>query len=244
LPRNIIDIVIDVLNFRKGIYVHCQTLKPESTMTRSVRLVIADDHAMFRRGVITVVSRMNVRFVAEASNGQELLDKIEALDELPHICILDVNMPVMDGLATLKSIKSRWPHISVLMLTMLDSEATARNMLRAGAAGYLLKDGPPAELENAIRSIIEAGIYESEFSKRAIATNAASSKPELELTEQELEFLSLCCLDLSYAEIALRMGLLPNQIEGFAVKLSARFNVKSRVGLIQSAMRLGLMDTE
>src|SRR5689334_13883128 len=123
-------------------------------MTEPVRIAIADDHAMFRKGVMAVVGRLNVRFVAEAANGRELLDTIDALPHLPRICILDINMPVLNGYETLQQIKQRWPQIEVLILSMLDSEAMARNILSEGAAGYLLKDGPPEELEKAIQAII------------------------------------------------------------------------------------------
>jgi DNA-binding NarL/FixJ family response regulator len=120
-------------------------------------LAIADDHVMYRKGLMSIISRLNARFVAEASNGQDLLDQLEALEEKPGICILDVNMPIMDGHVTLRELKQRWPEIKVLVLTMLDSEATARTMLQQGAAAYLVKDSAPEELDRAIRSIIETG---------------------------------------------------------------------------------------
>src|SRR5947209_5548731 len=101
-------------------------------MKPPITAAIADDHQMFRNGVIAVVERLNVRVVAEASNGKELLETLGALENLPRICILDMNMPVMNGRLTLLAIMQRWPEIKVLMLTMLDSEATARKMLQEG----------------------------------------------------------------------------------------------------------------
>lgn len=209
-----------------------------------IRLAIADDHAMFRRGVMAVIGRMNVCFVAEATNGQELLDKIAALDELPQICILDINMPVMDGHEALRQIKSRWPSIRVLILSMLQSEATARNMLQQGAAAYLLKDGPPEELERAIGQIVENGRYDSVFSKQAVRRAQPTSGNERAISEREEEFLRWNFCDLNYNEIALRMGIDIHHVDEMASDLSRRLGVKSRIGLVNAAARMGILPAE
>jgi DNA-binding NarL/FixJ family response regulator len=136
----------------------------EQDISSLIPFAIADDHPAFRKGVISILERMNMHFVAEAGNGKELLEKISTLERLPDLCILDINMPIMNGHEALKEIRKRWPHIKVLMLTMHNSKAMVRLVIADGAAGYLVKDGPPEQLERAVRDIMNFGYYRPELS--------------------------------------------------------------------------------
>src|ERR1043165_5454227 len=120
----------------------------------TIRIAFADDQAMVRKGISEYIKSFdNCSVEFEASNGKEMIEKLEKADELPHICILDIFMPEMNGLETLTVIKERWPEIKVLVLTGHSTEYYMPQMLKAGANGYLLKDCEPEELEAAIREI-------------------------------------------------------------------------------------------
>jgi two-component system invasion response regulator UvrY len=215
-------------------------------MSQTIRLAIADDHAMFRQGVMTIAGRLDAVFVAEASNGQELLEKLAALEELPDICLVDINMPVMNGYATLREIKQRWPGMHVVALSMHAAELPIIKMLREGAVGYLLKDGPPEELLNALSSIKENGFYHSalirKLEKKAGTPGRYGSAPRL--TEREIIFLQWCCCDLTYKEIAQRMDISTRTVESYAKIVCDKLRVKSRIGLVNSALGMGLDPAE
>lgn len=215
-------------------------------MSQPIRLAIADDHAMFRQGVVTIASRLHVEFIAEASNGRELIDQLEAAEDLPDICLVDINMPVMNGYATLKEIRSRWPEIHVVALSMHNAELPIIKMLREGAAGYLLKDGPPEELLQALVAIREHGFYYSDLvrkvERKAGSPGETGAAPRL--TDKEIDFLKWCCCDLTYKEIALRMGISTRTVESYAKIVCEKLSVRSRIGLVNSALGMGLEPAE
>lgn len=211
-------------------------------MPAPIRLAIADDHAILRQGIIAVATQHGIELVAEASNGQELLEQLSRLPQLPDVCMIDINMPVMNGYDTLRAIKQRWPQIHVLALSMHSGEYPILHMLRGGAGGYLPKDGPPENLYTAITTVVEEGFYHSELSTRARRQEAGSRSgvPLPRISDKELQFLSWCCCDLAYKEIAAQMGISPRTAESYAKILCEKLEVKSRIGLVTKALSMGL----
>ena len=200
---------------------------------------VVDDHSLVREGMINLIhcfKGFDVRF--NANNGQELIEQIEKAVVKPDICIVDINMPVMNGYDTLKALKQRWPQIKVLILTMIENEYAIIKMLTGGASGYMLKGGNTKELEIALRTIYDTGEYDSELSHHAKCIINNEEKLH-NITNREIEFLKLCCSDLTYQEIADGMKISPRTVDGLRETLFNKLNVKSRTGLALFAIKSG-----
>jgi two-component system invasion response regulator UvrY len=166
-------------------------------------------------------------------------------DELPELVLLDVTMPEMNGYETAAWIKTHYPQIRVLALTMIHDERSIIKMLRNGAKGYLLKDSELTELKKALDSIVSKGIYINELMYNNIVQSMnnqvmdedSERQKAIDLTEREKEFLRWLCSDKSYKEIASAMFLSPRTIDGYRDILFDKLKVASRVGLVIFAIR-------
>jgi len=216
------------------------------TSIPSVALV--DDHVLLRNGLANIIRNFRSHEILfEADNGKQCLAKLEA-GLIPSIVLLDINMPEMDGYSTALAIKSRFPPVKVLALSMYDSENSIIRMLRNGARGYILKDTDPAELQQALLDVQQKGYYHSEMiTSRLIRLVNDLDNPEgqiqqmINLNEREIEFLKLSCTELTYKEIADRMGVSPRTVDGYRDALFEKLPVKTRVGLVLYAIRSGLV---
>ncbi|WP_162426039.1 response regulator [Pontibacter pudoricolor] len=123
-------------------------------------LAIADDHTLFRKGVLEILKAYNeITVVADANNGAELIEKIEAAPELPHVVLLDLEMPEMDGIATARYILSKYPAVKILIVSMYGEESLVEKLLNEGVHGYLLKSAEPDELRDALQYLIQDKKY-------------------------------------------------------------------------------------
>lgn len=181
-------------------------------------------------------------FCIEAGNGQQLIDQIAECAVVPDLCLLDLNMPVLDGYETLLILKQRWPQIKVLVLTSHHLEYQIIRTLKAGACGYLHKECGFEELMLAITNVHHTGIH---FSQKVTASFFQSvMRNEIEhpeFNESELRFLKYCCTDLSYQQIAEAMCLSPKTIEWYSGRMFKKLNTTSRVGLVIRALRIGVV---
>src|SRR6185437_12661120 len=208
----------------------------------TIRIALADDHGIVRKGISEIISTFgNFNVEIEASNGKELLTKIEATEDLPDICVLDVNMPGMNGYETLLKVKEKWPSIKVLVLTMFNNEYSIIKMLSGGANGYLLKNSDPKELKRALRHIYDYGYYFSEFVSARFFQALQKDNMLPNITDKEMEFLSLCCSELNYKEIASVMGLSVRTIEGYRNQLFEKLKLNTRIGLVMYALDIGII---
>jgi len=211
-------------------------------------VALVDDHVLLRNGLANIIrSFQSHEVLFEADNGRQCLDKLEA-GLLPSIVLLDINMPEMDGYATALLIKNRFPGVKVLALSMYDSESSIIRMLRNGARGYILKDSDPGELQTALADVHTKGYYHSEMiSSRLMRLMNDLDNPEGQLkqmtalNEREIEFLKLSCTELTYKEIADKMGVSPRTVDGYRDVLFEKLPVKTRVGLVLYAIRSGLV---
>jgi two-component system invasion response regulator UvrY len=214
-------------------------------------VALVDDHVLLRNGLANIIRNFQSHDVLfEADNGQQCMDRLDA-GLLPSIVLLDINMPQMDGYATALCIKQRFPQVKVLALSMYDSENSIIRMLRHGARGYILKDSDPAELQSALLDVQQKGYYYSEMiTSRLIRLVNDLDNPEgalkqmIALNEREIEFLKLVCTELTYKEIADRMGVGPRTVDGYRDTLFEKLPVKTRVGLVLYAIRSGLVVVE
>lgn len=215
---------------------------PASTKS-PIRVALADDHTMFRKGILSLLnSAPEFQVVAEASNGLELIQLLAKLETLPDVCLLDINMPKMNGFDTLIALKKTYPDMKFLILTMFDHEFVILRMLRNGANGYLLKEDDPDELKRAIEYVYNRTFYHSELvSGRLISmVQKGVEYSHIQLTDNEQVFLEFCCSELTYKEIAEKMSLSVRTVEGYRDTLFEKLNIHSRTGLVIYAMKLGI----
>ena len=211
-------------------------------------VALVDDHVLLRNGLANIIQNFQSHDVLfEADNGRQCVAKLEA-GLIPSIVLLDINMPELDGYSTAMIIKSRFPQVKVLALSMYDSENSIIRMLRSGARGYILKDSDPGELQQALLDVQQKGYYHSEMiTSRLIRLVNDLDNPEgqlqqmINLNEREIEFLKLSCTELTYKEIADRMGVSPRTVDGYRDMLFEKLPVKTRVGLVLYAIRSGLV---
>jgi DNA-binding NarL/FixJ family response regulator len=199
---------------------------------------------MFRKGIVELL-RTSDKFeiVAEAGNGQELIDMIGELKTPPDVCLLDVNMPVLDGYKTLIILKEKYPLVKFLTLSMYDHEFAIIKMLRHGANGYLLKEDDPEVLKSAIEYVVANDFYHSDLTSAHLMAlrKGDPGYKQIVLNANEQTFLELCCSEMVYKEIAKQMGLSVRTVEGYRDDLFAKLGVNTRTGLVIYALKHGMV---
>lgn len=214
----------------------------------TIKVAIADDHKIFRKGVILSLKPYhNIQFVLEAENGEELIQGVEKVQ--PDIILMDLKMPVKDGIETTKYINKHFPAIKILILTMYEDERFVGHLMDSGANGYLLKSTDPEEIKQAITDVMRTGFYLNNFVNRVlIKKNYAKQKfnpnlnSEIVISDREKEVLSLVCLEYTAQEIAQKMDISARTVEAIKDRLMERFGVKNSVGLVFFAMKNSLID--
>lgn len=208
------------------------------------KIGLVDDHQLFLKSLSFMLESFNsYNVVLEACNGKDLQEKIKGKKELPDIILVDVNMPVMDGVETTKWLSENYPQIKIIALSMNADDSTIIAMFKAGCCGYLLKDTHPNELEKALDEINKRGFYNADAGNinfKKILLNAGE-KNELYLSEKEKQFLKLACSELTYRQIATEMNLAERTIDGYREALFRKLNVQTRVGLCLEALRQELV---
>lgn len=208
---------------------------------RIITVALADDHTMFRRGLISILKPYrHIRVLYDVANGQELLQKLDKTEEKPDVCVIDINMPVLNGFETARRIRQGYPNMRILALSMFNNENYVIQMLRAGANGYIAKDSEPAALISAIEKIHSNTFYHSEPGN-PLDIQKYNVKL-LNITPTEMEFLRLICNDISYKEVADAMNVSERTVDGYRERLFQKLGVKSRLGLVIYAMQNGYSD--
>ena len=202
---------------------------------------IVDDHQLFLKSLgLMLESFKEYKVVLMALNGKDLQEKI-MINDLPEIILIDVNMPVMDGIATATWLNQKYPSIKLVALSMNDTDKAIIGMIKAGCCAYLLKDTHPNELEKALHEILTKGFYNADVSNINYRRLLQAEKDDLHITEKEKIFLQHTCSDMTYKQIAAMMGLSERTIDGYRENLFQKFRVQSRVGLVLEAIRKDLV---
>ncbi|HIP49108.1 MAG TPA: response regulator transcription factor [Lutibacter sp.] len=207
-------------------------------------IIIVDDHLLFARSLAGLIDSYEEYTVKHTfTNGSELVDKFSSGMKLPAIILLDINMPIMDGIATMKWLKKYQPKAKVLALSMEDNEQTVLAMLRNGAKGYLLKDIQPVLLKKALDTVIEQGFFHTQEVTKALMKSLNSENEEIvELKDVELQFMRLACEEKTYKEIADIMCKSHKTIDGYRQHLFEILEVKNRIGLVMYAIKNGIVE--
>lgn len=215
----------------------------------AIKLFLVDDHKMIREGLKNFLSdHPEFEIIAEAENGQHCLDQLT--DVQPDVILTDLNMPVMDGLELTKQVKSNYPDIKIVALTMMGESQHIKQMLAEGAMGYLLKDCSEEELMMAIRNVNAGGTYYSPEVTNIIINNIRKVKPvaqskvvtEMPLTEREKEVLHLILKEKNNAEIADELFISVRTVDAHKRNLLDKTGSKNVAGLVLYAIDRNLFD--
>jgi DNA-binding NarL/FixJ family response regulator len=219
-------------------------------MLPPIKVAIADDHKIFRSGVInTLTPYDNINVVFEAEDGEHLLQIMQ--DQQPDVILMDLKMPKMDGIQATIKVKEKYPQVKVIILTMYEDDNFIVHLVENGANAYLLKNSEPEEIYEAICTTFDKGFYFNEnvnlaLLKKVLHKNKQQFKPtfknEVQLSDRELEVLKLICNEYTTQEIADQIYLSSRTVEGLRQKLLEKLNVKNTVGLVLYAFRNGFIE--
>jgi len=213
-----------------------------------LRVLLADDHVLVRAGIRTLLAQLpGVSVVAEASDGREAL-KLAAM-HAPNLAILDIAMPVLNGLETATRLRKAFPSIRILMLSMHTNEEYVHQAFRAGAVGYLLKKSAVAELEAAVRAVASGKTYLSKVlgprtSLKSKSSEESQKSPLERLTSRQREILQLIAESRSTKEIASELGVSAKTVEFHRAELMKRLNLHDVPALVRFAVQSGLAHPE
>jgi DNA-binding NarL/FixJ family response regulator len=218
-------------------------------MDRIAEIIIVDDHPLFREGIKLLVEKEGLGVViAEAENGQVFLDILE--HQNPDLVLMDIEMPVMDGMEATMKARSMRPDLKILALTMLSRKDNYTGMINAGAMGFVLKTSGKQELEKAIKAVLGGECYFSNEVLRQIIANMGrhpsvnenSFVNDVKFTERELEVLNYLCKGFSATEIAGKLCRSIKTIEAHRSNLLEKTHTKNTINLVLFAIKNKLVD--
>ena len=215
-------------------------------MSLKIKLAIADDHVLFRKGIARILQQSDyLDIILEAGNGQELLELMK--NNVPDVILMDLQMPVLDGIKATEHVKLHYPAVKVVVLSMHDEDNFVTHLMELGANGYLLKDADPDEVERAIRIVHEEDYYYGEFltkvmhrrmlNKHVKRESSRLTLSNVHLSEREIEILKFICEGLTNAEIAERLFISPRTVDGHRQRIMEKVGAKNTAGLVVYAVK-------
>ncbi len=206
-------------------------------MNSTIRIGIADDHQLFVKSVSLLLHAIGgFEVVLEAANGRALMDALSKTNQPPDIILLDVNMPLMNGIETAVALIKTYPLIKVVALSMKTDDISLIGMIRNGCCAYLMKDISPAELQKALEEVYTKGYYNSENMQQNMHKLITQNTQDL-FSEKELQFIRLACSDDTYREIAQQMKVSERSVDMYREKVFEKLGVSSRTGMALEAVR-------
>jgi DNA-binding NarL/FixJ family response regulator len=217
-------------------------------MNEPIKVAIADDHVLFRAGVKTALSvHKDIKMIAEADNGMQLLTVLKHIQ--PDVILLDIQMPIMDGINTLPEIKKLYPEIKVIMLTMHNDHSMISKLMELGANSYLTKNSDSEIIYQAIKTVHEQEYFFNQLTNKAlidglrVKRQAEASLPvDAKLSDKEISILRMICEEKSTKEIADLVELSPRTVEAIRDKLKVKTGAKSLAGLVLYAVKSGIIE--
>ncbi|MFT4214075.1 MAG: response regulator transcription factor [Microbacterium sp.] len=219
-------------------------------MTHKIRVIIVDDESLVRAALrVFLQSTDGFELVGEASNGTEAITLVRAVT--PDVVLMDVQMPEMDGIEATRRLTREFPGIKIIALTTFSAERVIVPMLSAGASGYLVKDTSPERILDAARLAYEGGyVLSPRVAKELVSSVQQAQSPaqramtrDQELTERELEVVTLLAQGMSNAEIAAEMFISEATVKSHLGRITAKWNVRDRVQVLIRATQFGLVNT-
>lgn len=213
-------------------------------MSAAIKIALVDDEVLFRKGISFLLQREdNIDIIFEASNGEELLANLEDSIFKPDIIVMDLKMPVLNGVEATKIIRKSYPEIKIIALTSYDTKSFIANMIQVGAVAYLIKNTTPRDLIHTINQVAKKGFYYDESVLKTIQETIVStknSKGNLEtsfLSPREIEILQLICQQKTTTEIAEHLYLSPRTVEGHRNNLLLKTESRNIAGLVVYAIQ-------
>jgi DNA-binding NarL/FixJ family response regulator len=213
-----------------------------------IKIAIADDYKIYRDGLkVGLSADDNLVVIGEADNGEDLMKALETIS--PDIIIMDLKMPIMDGMEATKAVRKKYPAIKVLVVTMYEDDKFIIHLMENGANGYLLKNAESEEIRKSIYALHENGYYFNDLVNKALLKKLVlknnlkpSFNQNIELTEREQEVLKLICEEKTAAEIGKEIFLSPRSVEGIRQRLIEKVGVRNSAGLVMFAVKNGIVD--
>jgi two-component system, NarL family, response regulator NreC len=206
----------------------------------STRILLADDHALIRQGLKTLLERQGLQVVGEASDGQEALRQAEK--SRPDIAILDIGMPVLNGVDAARELKKSSPSTKVILLTQHDEDQYVIQALHAGARGYVLKSQAAEDLVHAIGEVSRGSVYLSPSVSRTVVDALSKTyAPTDPLSGRERQVLQLVGEGMSTKEIAIQLGISVKTAESHRARLMKKLDIHETASLVRYAIRRGLI---
>jgi DNA-binding NarL/FixJ family response regulator len=209
-----------------------------------IQIAIADDQSLFRKGIISLLNTFSgMQVVVEAENGEELLQQLAEKKGEVQVALVDINMPVMNGIEAMKKIRSLYPHIKNVILTVHEEDKYINKLIEEGANAYLAKNTQPAELEKAIATVVSHDYYFNENTIRAMHAHVQHKRPKImlqaadEITAREKEVLQLICKEFTTAEIAKQLFISERTVDGHRNNLLLKTGCRNTAGLVLFAIK-------
>ncbi len=225
-------------------------------MDKILNIIIVDDHSIFRKGLSLLLNEIpDIKVVAEASNGEELMDILKNKKIIPDIIFMDIKMPKMNGIEATKEVLKYNNNIKVFALSMFGEEEYLQSMIESGVEGFILKKAEKEEIESAIKSAREGKSYFSHELFDLLVKNFGlkknlneiEKKPEVaiaspRLSNRELEVLQLICKGFSNIQIAEALFISPRTVDGHKASILSKTGTKNTANLILYAFNTKLVD--
>ncbi len=213
-----------------------------------IKIAIADDYKIFREGLkVGFSADDSLQVVLEADNGEDLLKGMETIT--PDVILMDLKMPIVDGMEATKMVRKKYPTVKVLVVSMYEDDKFIIHLMENGANGYLLKNAEPDEIRRSIYAVYENGYYFNDLVNKALLKKLVlknnlkpSFNQNVELSERELEVLKLICEEKTAGEIAKEIYLSPRSVEGIRQRLIEKVGVRNSAGLVMFAVKNGIVD--
>ncbi|HKO78457.1 MAG TPA: response regulator transcription factor [Flavobacterium sp.] len=220
-------------------------------MKETIKIILVDDEVLFRKGISFLISREeNIEVIFEASDGVELIDFLKGDNPKPDIVIMDLKMPLLNGIEATKIIHRDFSDIKIIALTSYDSKSFIANMIDVGAVSYLVKNTTPQELFATINEVSTKGFYYSEYVMDIIQNDLIANKKTKcsfdtsFITSRELEVLQLICKQKSTVEIGEKLFISPRTVEGHRNNLLLKTESKNIAGLVVYAIQNAIVSLE
>lgn len=207
-----------------------------ATESPPIRVLCVDDHPLVRKGLAAILtSEAGLELVGEADNGRDAVEMYRRLQ--PDVTLMDLRMPVMDGIAAVKQIRSEFPDAKFIAVTSFDGDQDVFRALEAGVCGYLLKEAAHAEIVNAIRVVHSGG----KLMSQEAAQRMAEYFPQAALTAREVEVLGLVARGLANKEIAGRLGTAEGTIKMHVQNILAKLEASDRTHAVMIGLKRGII---
>ncbi len=221
-------------------------------MNNKIKILLADDEELFRKGIAFLLQReKNIEIVYEASNGEEVLNYLKFCNDYPDIIIMDLKMPVLNGVEATKIIRKEFSNLKVIALTSYNTKSFIANMIDIGASSYLVKNATPQEMIFTINEVAEKGFYYNTEVIQVIQDQIVSGSTKKKtifdagyFSAREIEVLQCICMQMNAQEMSEKLNISPRTVEGHRTNLLFKTESKNVAGLVVYAIQNKLIDLD